>query len=60
MFNLIKYFKEVREELTKVSWPSRQQTIQKTILVITVSVVVGIYIGALDFLFTTLSKLLIG
>ena len=60
MFNLIKYFKEVREELTKVSWPTRQQTIQKTILVITVSVVVGIYIGALDFLFTTLSKLLIG
>jgi preprotein translocase subunit SecE len=59
MFNPITYFKEVREELTKVTWPTRQQTIQKTTLVIVSSVVVGFYIGALDFIFTKLSELII-
>lgn len=59
MFNPIKYSKEVREELAKVTWPTRQQTIQKTTLVILSSVVVGLYIGALDFIFTKLSQLII-
>ncbi len=59
MLNPIKYFREVREELVKVEWPTRQQTLQKTILVIGSSVVVGLYIGALDFIFTKLSQLII-
>lgn len=59
MFNPIKYFRQVKEELTKVTWPTRQQTIQKTALVIGTSLVVGIYIGALDFIFTTLSTMFI-
>lgn len=59
MFNPITYSKEVREELVKVTWPTRQQTIQKTTLVIVASLAVGIYIGALDFIFTSLSELII-
>jgi preprotein translocase subunit SecE len=56
---LTKYLSEVTVELRKVTWPDRQQTIQKTTLVIVVSLVVGVYIGALDFLFTRLATLLI-
>lgn len=59
MFNPIKYSKEVREELGKVTWPTRQQTIQKTTLVILSSAAVGFYIGALDFIFTKLSQFII-
>lgn len=59
MFNPIKYSKEVREELAKVSWPTREQTIRKTTLVIVSSVAVGVYIGALDFIFTLLSRFII-
>lgn len=59
MLNPVKYFKEVREELVKVEWPTRQQTLQKTVLVIGSSIVVGLYIGALDFIFTKLSQLII-
>jgi preprotein translocase subunit SecE len=58
-FHLLRYLTEVRDELKKVTWPTRQQTIEKTILVIIVSVIVGIYIGALDYLFTQLTALLI-
>lgn len=47
-----KYFKEVIDELQRVTWPSRQQTIEMTILVVGVSVIVGSYIGLLDFGFS--------
>jgi len=58
-FNIFKYFIEVRDELGKVTWPTRAQTIQKTVLVIVVSVGVGLYIGALDSIFTYLTQLII-
>ena len=46
-----KYLSEVSEEVKKVTWPSRKQTIDMTVLVVGVSLIIGIYIGALDFLF---------
>ena len=54
-----RYLQEVQEEVRRVSWPSREQTIQKTLLVIGVSVLVGVYIGALDFGFTQLTTWLL-
>lgn len=59
MVNPIQYVREVDQELRKVTWPSRQQTIEMTGLVIAVSLAVGIYIGALDFGFQRLMTALI-
>lgn len=53
------FLKEVKAELGKVTWPDRQDTIRLTIIVIALSVAVGIYLGALDLLFTELLKVLI-
>lgn len=53
------YFIEVKDELSKVTWPSRQQTLNKTLLVIVSSVGVGMFIGVLDFIFTRLATLII-
>lgn len=61
MFSPGKYLNEVSEEVKKVTWPSRQQTIDMTILVVGVSLIIGIYIGALDFIFQELlAKVLLG
>ena len=46
------FLKEARQELKKVSWPSRQETIKYTLIVIGVSLAVAIFLGGLDFLFT--------
>jgi preprotein translocase subunit SecE len=55
MFNKISGFlKEVRMEMKKVNWPSRQETIQYTLIVIGVSVAVAVYLGGLDFIFSFL------
>lgn len=51
MFN---YLKDVRSELNHVSWPSRRITIMYTIVVVAVSVATAVYLGALDYIFSTL------
>ncbi len=56
---IINFLKEVREELNKVAWPTREQTIRYTILVVTVAVAVGIALGALDYILTIFTDFLI-
>ncbi len=48
------FLKEVRLEMKKVNWPSRQETIRKTLVVIGISVAIAIFLGAIDFILTTL------
>ena len=52
MPNILNFLKEVREELDKVAWPSREQIIRYTVLVIIVAVAVGIFLGGLDYILT--------
>lgn len=47
--NILNYLKETKAELKEVSWPTRQQTITFTILVILISVFVAIFLGGVDF-----------
>jgi preprotein translocase subunit SecE len=46
------FLKEVRSELGKVVWPSRKEAVRLTSLVIGISLAVGLFIGAFDFIFT--------
>ncbi len=50
------YLRDTRGELKHVSWPTRRQTIVFTVLVIGISVAVALYLGALDFTFSSLMK----
>lgn len=54
------FLKEVKSELAKVVWPSRAEVVRLTWVVILVSLIVGLFIGALDFIFTRLFSFLIG
>ncbi len=54
-----KYISQVVTELKKVSWPSKKQTINQTVLVIIVSVVAAVYIGGIDYLLQQLMRVLI-
>ena len=42
------FFQEVSVELKKVSWPTRQQTLAATVVVITVSFIVAFFLGIVD------------
>jgi preprotein translocase subunit SecE len=39
---------EIIDELKKVSWPTRKETIRLTSIVIGVSLIIGLYIGIID------------
>jgi len=38
------------DELKKVSWPSKKQTIRLTSIVVIISLIIGLYIGIIDVL----------
>ncbi len=50
MEKLINYIKESKAELKKVSWPTREQAIQSTILVIVISVLTAVFLGGTDYI----------
>lgn len=60
MINRIRnYLRGVRAEFRKISWPSRAEVISLTILVLAMVIVLTIYVGALDALFSRLLQYLI-
>jgi preprotein translocase subunit SecE len=55
-----RFFDEAWSELKKVSWPTREQTRNLTVLVFAISLAVGLYITVLDFIFSQAVKILAG
>lgn len=53
-----KFVQEVIRELKKVTWPTREETIKLTVVVIAISVIVGAFIGGLDVLLVRISTFL--
>jgi preprotein translocase subunit SecE len=54
-----RYFDEVWSELRKVSWPTREQVRNLTVLVFAISLAVGVYITVLDAVFQRAIDLLV-
>lgn len=59
MNKAISFLKEVQAEINKVVWPTREQTIRYSILVIIVAVAVGAFLGGLDYILTLLTDFLL-
>jgi preprotein translocase subunit SecE len=58
---VVRTVRETRSELRKVVWPTREETIRLTVVVITISVIIGLILFTADtiflFLYTTLVNL---
>lgn len=54
------FFKDTIAELRKVVWPTRQEATRLTVLVMIISAVVGLALGAVDFGLTKLSAAVLG
>jgi len=59
MNKIITFLKEAKVELMKVNWPSRQQTINYTLVVIGISLTIAIFLGSMDYIFETIIKKII-
>ena len=54
VFTAIRFLREVKIEMKRVNWLTRKEVFRYTALVVAVSVVAGVYLGALDIFFTWL------
>lgn len=54
---LLDFLRTTRVELTKVAWPTRQQTLKLTLIVIIVTVSVGFFVGGIDLALTKLLEI---
>ncbi len=53
------FLKQTKDELLKVVWPTRQEVIRLTGVVILISLIVGAFIGGLDFVFTQILQVVV-
>lgn len=60
MNKLTQYFRATAAELKQVTWPTQHQTMLYTILVISISIVVSLIVGAFDFIFSQIIERFIG
>ena len=48
------YLEESRHEFRRVNWPTEEETIRLTLIVIGISLGVAVFLGVLDFIFSYL------
>ncbi|MEK7481811.1 MAG: preprotein translocase subunit SecE [Patescibacteria group bacterium] len=53
---LISYISESKQELKRVNWPTRKETMHLTLIVIGVSLAVAVFLGVLDLIFRYLLR----
>jgi preprotein translocase subunit SecE len=54
MASIPQFFREVRVEMSKVVWPTPRQLVLYTLAVIVMSILLALYLGALDFGFQSI------
>ncbi len=57
---IVRFYRETRAELRKVTWPTRQEAINLTVIVLIVVFGMSVFLGVLDFLFTRFFALIFG
>ena len=57
---IVRYFKETRAELRKVSWPTRQEALNLTLIVVAFTVFMAALLGIIDYIFAWVFGLIIG
>ena len=58
MDRIRRFINEAWSELKKVTWPTREQTRNLTVLVLVISAAIGLYITVFDVLFTQVVQIL--
>ena len=56
---IVRYIKETRAELRKVTWLSREEAVNLTAIVVAVTAAMAAFLGVIDYLFSKLFGLII-
>ncbi|MCY4396383.1 MAG: preprotein translocase subunit SecE [Rhodospirillaceae bacterium] len=58
--NPAKFFREVRQETSKVTWPSRRETMQTTVMVFVMVALVAVFFMIVDWLLGSVVQAILG
>ena len=56
---IIRYLRETRAELRKVTWPTREEALNLTYIVLGVTFAFALFLGLLDWIFSQLFQLIL-
>ncbi len=56
---ILRYLRETRAELRKVSWPTQKEALNLTYIVLLVTLVFALVLGALDYVFSLIFQLIL-
>ena len=56
---LVQYFKDTRQEMKKVTWPTQKEVKQHTLLVIGISAAIALFLGGSDYVLTKILEVII-
>ncbi len=57
---IVNFIQETKQELNKVTWPSRNELWQATLVVITSTLIMAVFIGVIDFILSGVMRVLLG
>jgi preprotein translocase subunit SecE len=57
--NIVQFIRETRQELKKVSWPSRNELMDSTTVVIFTTFLMAAFVGVIDFVLSILIRFFI-
>jgi len=58
--NLIGFGREARMEVRKVVWPTRQETVQTTFMVLVAVIIIGIFLWLIDMVLAEIIQMITG
>jgi preprotein translocase subunit SecE len=57
---VVRYLRETWYELKKVSWPTRSEAVNLTLIVVAVTAFLSLVLGLMDYVFSTVFRLFLG
>ena len=54
------FLRQVRQEVSKITWPTRAETMQGTIVVVVMSLILATFLLAVDTVFAKAVKIIVG
>ena len=55
-----KFFDDIKSELGKISWINKRDNVKSTLGVLLVTVILGLFLLLVDFIFSSVTKFLLG
>ena len=56
---IVRFYRETRAELRKVVWPSRQEATRLSLIVVSVTLAMSVFLGIVDWVFSRLIGLIV-